>query len=368
MSIEVGQLVLPDWFVTNNSFDPITECIDKKKWVRKIAVVLIWLNMEIISLFTTEKTISRAVVSTGFDILGEYGHKVGELSCMCVIIQYLMCQLVNYRTYRSSNQQTIKLLQSLRSENAQTDWNRIFYLVDVIEISFLVGLSVYSTYVLHGPIWWLMIYKLITGLIAGHSASISVKILIANCLFLNKTCRNLTDDISKLSEKLVIDGKNGKTRKLSVTTVCAEFQSICVKFHVQNHYFRKIIFIIMSTTIPIVSGGIFIISELKATVIVSLVGNVAVLNVMAASSMVILTSAKVEAKMRKCYPLICQLLCHRSMNWSLRLKLLRLIEQFDNQISFTSFDTNKLDYMDYVEVRLCNHVMFFINLTTMFHS
>ena len=107
----------------------------------------------------------------------------------------------------------------------------------------------------------------------------------------------------------------------------------------------------MSTIIPIITAAVFVTIEWKLMIFRSVL-LIAIVLAMSAASLVILTPAKVEAKLRKCYPLMCSLLRHRSMNWRLKMTLLRLVKQFDNQISFTSWDTNKIDYMDYTEVSI----------------
>ena len=349
MSRELGNQMLPNWFINNFITDPMTERIDKKRWIVANIVAIVCLAMTSICSMSTKKSLSRLVTSMGFDLFGEFTNGIANLAISGMMIQHLTCQLINYRTYRSSNYQTMILTQPIRAESKNSQWDIVFTFGTMVGFIVYVGLSIVSTHTIYGLIWWLMMYKIMIGTFIGFAVTKVFKTLIANCLFLNLTCQRLLSEISKLYLKLVIDGHRGKTKQIRVFTLCVEFQSICITLNNYNRYWKKVIFTIMSTIIPIITSGIFVAIEWKSTLFRSILSS-GIFAMMVAASLVILTPAKVEAQLRKCYPLMCSLLRHRTMTWRLKMSLLRLVKQFDNQISFTSWDTNKIDYMDYNEV------------------
>ena len=217
-----------------------------------------------------------------------------------------------------------------------------------------VGFAIFSAYSLHGT-WYVLIYKVAIGCISAYAVSAAC-LMICNCLFLNRTCQALIRKIKVLNDLLVVD-KRRKVKLIPVTTICHQFQSICVELNNHNQYWKRLIMVITSTVLPMVVSGTFVIMEMKSKLLNGLgIVDVGVLSV--GTSLFYLTLAKVESKLRKCYPLMCQLLRHRPINWTLKLKLLRLVKQFDNQISFTSWDTNKIDYMDYYDVSIIIELKF----------
>ena len=292
----------------------------------------------------------RKATSVGLEVLGEYAHIVGNLAHISFMAQYIACQLINYGTYQNSNYQTQTFLEPMKSMvDSHGMVRKLLKFSDILLLMLCVGLPVYSTVVVYDNNWWLLTYKLfIICPIITYALQASMKLQFCICIFLYRTCKTLNSDIEQMTS-MSTDCQNN----IPVTALMNKFQSISVDMSNQNRYWKKMLFMVISTTLPLATTSAFATLELKSTIL-KVIGLIAVLQVMVATSVLVLMPAHLELKLRKCYPLMCRLLRHRPLNWTLKLKLLRLIKQYDNQISFTIWDTNKLDYFDYIEVRICS--------------
>ena len=343
------ELVLPNWFVKNYLFDANYRCVNTKKWLANVLIATLWLIMASISLTTTNQSLVRTIVSLGFEVLGEYAHQLANMGMIFVLIQYLTSQLVHARTFRSLTHTSQNLLRPLKSESGhRSQWDQLFILCDILFMTFTVGLAAYSTFVIYGTDWWLIVYKMTIGAICGRAGSSAMKLLICNCLFLRRTCQTLNEKTSKFRNEL-ISANCHKKKTITIVSLIHELQSVCIELAHHNLYWKKVIFIVVSSSIPMTTTGTFVVLQIKSGLL-AVIGILIATQMVITASMVLLMPANVESKLRKCYPLMSQLMRYRSINWTLKLKLLRLVKQFDNQISFTSWDTNKLDYMDYYEV------------------
>ena len=348
---EGGQLVnLPNWFIKNYLIDSAGEFLNKNKWLIQMSISVIWLSMASISLFTTELSITRTIVSVGLEVFGEYVHQLGSMCEILILIQDVGCRLIHYQTYRSSNRGSHKIIRPLKTSIGNQDiWERVLQMIGLVTYMVCVGVSTYSAYVIYDKNVWLILYKMIIGMCCSVAFSPAFKLQICNGLFLYRTCQELNRKILKLYVKLLDADRRNKRKQVTLSDIMSKFKSVCVKLANYNSYWKKIIFVVISTYIPIIPTGTFTVLHFKSVLLV-VVGVNLVFLVISVGSLVLLIPAYTESKLRKCYPLMCRLLRYRSMNWMMKLKLLRLVKQFDNQISFTSWDTNKLDYMDYYEV------------------
>ena len=341
----------PKWFIKFYQFNPANEGIDKKKWRIKTLIATVWLLLAAASMTTSAKhKVARIIFSFGYEYLGEYVFKVGNLMLVILMLQFLVCQLIQYRSLRASNLTSHTVCQPLRSTGTGKQLKHEVGLVMMCNMfirAWCLGFAIFSAFSLHGS-WYVLIYKVAIGCIGGYAGAAASCLMICNCLFLNRTCQALICKITALNDLLVVDQRR-KSRLIPVTTICYEFQSICVELHNHNLYWKKVILVITSTVLPMIVSATFVVIGMKSELLNAL-GIAIVFLMLVGTSLFYLTPAKVESKLRKCYPLMCQLLRYRSINWTLKLKLLRLVKQFDNQISFTSWDTNKINYMDYNEV------------------
>ena len=348
-----SQSILPDWFAKSYLFVANDEHIDRKKWTTRMIIAILWLTIASISLISKPQTVLRMVASPGYELFGEFAHRVGNIGNVFLMVQYITCQIVQYTTFRTSNQLTLNLLEPLKSSTKQQDlWNKLLKLVDIMLMIVCVGLPTYSAYIIYFD-WLLILHKVGIGCIMTSAASAALRLLTCNCLYLQRTCRSLNGTIVELN-LMILRAHDNRFNTLSVTIINNTFQAICSEVANHNRYWKKLMFLMISSFIPFISATTFIISEFKSPLFY-IPTMLILVQIMIAASMVILTPAHVESKMRKCYPSMCQLLRYRSMNWRLKLKLLGLVKQFDNQISFTSWDTSKLDYLDYNEVRYQSH-------------
>ena len=212
--------MLPNWFVNNFSINRLTECIDTKRWLVANIIAIVCLAMTSICSISSKQSLSRLMTCNGFDLFGEFTNKVANLAISCLMIQHLMCQLINYQTYRSSNYQTLVLTQPIRAVGDSTKLDKVLMLVTMSLFLVYGSLSIISTYTTHGLIWWLMMYKITIGIFYAFAATKAFKILIANCLSLDLTCQTLLREISKLYLELIKDGLRGKSKQLCVTELC----------------------------------------------------------------------------------------------------------------------------------------------------
>ena len=353
----VSQLDLPRWFVQSYLFSPDLVHVDKKKWLIRMVIAIGWLTMATISYLSTKASPTRIIVSFGFEVLGEYVHKVGNISTMMLMVQYLLCQLIQFITFGSINTHTLlQPLISTQTINLAKKEQAFVSTCDIVVRVFCIGFSTFSGYLLYGRVWYILIFKFALGTFAAFMISTGIRLMICNCLFLNRTCQTVIRKVTTFQEKLAINHQS-KTKQVAIKTVCTQFQALCIELNNQNQYWKKVIFVNTSTVIPIIVTGAFMVLEVESR-LMKVIGLISIGQMLVAASLFYLSPAKVESKLRKCYPLMCQLLRYRSINWTLKLKLLRLVKQFDNQISFSNWDTNKLDYMDYNEVSVTLYFRF----------
>ena len=348
MMHELNQHGLPKWFIRSYLFGSGSESVDKKRWRIQVVGAIVWLTLLTISTMSTTGTILRLLVSFGYDMLGEFGHRAGNLSNGSMNMQLLISQLIQLKYFASENLASQRLLQPLRSEETTKRLDKVLkaYSITIFVIS--AGFPAYFSYIIYGNNWYILIYRTTVGLLFAYNCQATLSLLICNGLFLNRTCQHLRDQISILHDQLRLDHR-GKSRKIAITTICTQFQTICVELNKHNQYWKRLIFVIVCTEMPMAVNASFVVLKIESK-LMDVLGIAVIVAMLGGASLFYLSPAKVELKLRKCYPLMCQLLRYRSINWTLKLKLLRLVQQFDNLISFTSWDTNKLDYMDCIEV------------------
>src|SRR4051794_21498343 len=109
--MEINESVqLPNWINTNLLMNIDDKCVNKQKWRRHMISAIVYLVVAIIMFESKEDDISRVVLSYGFEFLGEYVNKVGNIGSMILVCQYMTCQLVNYQTFRLNNMIVINKL------------------------------------------------------------------------------------------------------------------------------------------------------------------------------------------------------------------------------------------------------------------
>ena len=155
--VETMNRDLPNWFLKDYLFSHSLDQIDNKKFLWQLSLASIWFTMAIISLTATDGSVTRTVVSFGYEILGEYAYKIGNLCNVFFMIQYVITQLIQYQTFRLSNMETENLVQPLRSAIGMGQfWDKLLRLVDIVVILAATGCAGFSAYVIYGIDWFMV--------------------------------------------------------------------------------------------------------------------------------------------------------------------------------------------------------------------
>ena len=199
----------PKWFVKCYQFSPENEAIDKKKWRTKVIIATLWLLLGTVSGMTsTDHTNARMVFSFGYEYLGEYAFKVGNLCIVIQMLQFLACQLIQYRSLRVPNLTSKRVRQpllSIGSENHFKNEVKLLTICDMFILAWCVGYATFSAYSLHGT-WYVLVYKVAIGCIGGYACSTASCLMICNCLFLHRTCQVLIRKVTVLNDRIIKQG------------------------------------------------------------------------------------------------------------------------------------------------------------------
>ena len=340
---------LPRWLVDNFLISS-TGSVDTRKLVFRMALVIGFTILSTISLFSRDTDV-RKVVSVGFEHFGKISHELGNTLDIILALQYLACQVVNYRTYRSLNRVTRKLLRPLVMSPHSDWWEKVLLNLDRLSRVFTCSLSVLATYSEYGFDWWLLAYKFLLALYWAHVNLLSVKLLITDGLFLHHCCKMLSKDVTNF--KALLTKRLLARKKLDANLVARRFQAICAKINFHDRYWSKVISLVTSTTFLITACAIFVCVKMDNKVI-GFIGLIFAGLLFLAASALILTPSKLASSFKKGYPLVSKLMLTQRMTCSEELKLLRLVEQYDDEISFSAWNMGKLEYMDFVQVSRCD--------------
>ena len=306
-----------------------------------------WLIVVSVNLSSNDKQ-TRLFVSIGYEVLGEFVFKISNMAQVYAMCQYVTCQLVNYRMLKLNSEKVEKLLEPLNQRQCEVHDKLLFANRRTMYI-IMVGFVVFTTYNLYGLNLWILTYKVLLALFGTVAfASPWSELLIANSIYLHVTCSALIGRISELKQAITDVNNKKVVNHSDFHSIATKFQSICNEIVVYNVHWKKVIFFITSTSIPNTAITLLIAVETDSLVIKTMCILVALM-AFSSASLVIILPARVESKLRQCHSLLCQMICRRS-HWTLKLKLSRLIKQYNNQITFTIWDTNKINYMDYNEV------------------
>ena len=189
-------------------------------------------------------------------------------------------------------------------------------------------------------------YQLLWSVFYPFTGYHYVLTLIHIAIFLTITCIDLGDNFAFLEMKLKSLGEVE-----FIFPTIETFERTCAKLSKLDFFWKRVLFVVVTVNTLIYCNvlQLSVFTTLPPPVAVAV--NVAIVNCLLTFSYILLAPAYVNAQARKCYPRFCSKMFDANCTTRyLRFKLCHTLKRFSRPIAFTLWDTNALDYMDYVNV------------------
>lgn len=196
-----------------------------------------------------------------------------------------------------------------------------------------------------GPLLISTMYIYAMGALATYTGSVLSTVAIS----VDIMCRKLRGDFKIVENRLSSERKLQRTHLLTIRI----FDKFCGDVMRYDSHWKRILFttVIGLTVFMAFAFYLFMFSSLP--VIIRRMGSTVISLIYVFLSFCLIAPASVSSANRRLHSKFCSLVFRtQKSSLNLRLKLLLTVKRFQRQISFSLWDTNHIDYMDYLNVSM----------------
>lgn len=185
----------------------------------------------------------------------------------------------------------------------------------------------------------------LTGLSSYSGCVLSTVAILVDIL-----CRTLRSDFKNIELRLL------NTHKKCFLFTFRMFHESCRDVAIYDSHWKRILFTIVTGLTVFMAFAIYLFAFTQLPKLFGIFGLVVISLIYVFLSFCLLAPASVCSSSRRLHSRFCRLVFRtRSSPIHTRMKLIYTIKRFQRPISFSLWDTNHIDYMDYFNVSFCYH-------------
>lgn len=173
-------------------------------------------------------------------------------------------------------------------------------------------------------------------------------VFMPTTIFLTMTCVDIGGKFADIKQQLTCSVEDE-----SVIGILENFHHTCANLSRLDFFWKRILFVVVTINMFILCLVVRLSVFITLPTPIAIAMNVCVVNLLVIFSCLLLAPAYVNSQSLKCYVLFCSKMF--DVNYAtryMRFKLCHTLKRFSNPIAFSLWDTNTLDYMDYVNSML----------------
>lgn len=183
------------------------------------------------------------------------------------------------------------------------------------------------------------------------TGSMAAEIMGTAAILIDIMCRMLRVDFNDISKQLSNEISRNKIRPRECLKIIKKFKSLCKDLTFYDSHWKRLLFTIVigSSILLAFCLNLFVFTSLPKVLMIF--GQLVTFTFVVMFSFCLLAPSSVCTAARQNHTKFCSLMSRTgNSSFFLRVKLLYTIKSFNKQITFTLWDTNSIDYYDYLNV------------------